>query len=162
MKIKRQLNFVNASHLFTHFSYLGKTYTTTAQEPSIYQLALFLLEYSVFSGLWFSIYWAIWFRPDVPARSLLHSPNLCLSLLHYSFSLNLSFILFLTLLLQISVANIKLFLYRPTTVVFQIRALLHTMVAMLRETVTSGVGLLLKIYLFKHDEDLIKHSNSKN
>ena len=32
---------------------------------------------------------------------------------------------------------------------------------MLHETVTSVVGLLLKIYLYKHDEDLIKHSNSK-
>ena len=26
----------NASYLFTHVSYLEKTYTTTAQEPSIY------------------------------------------------------------------------------------------------------------------------------
>ena len=33
--IKRQLNFVNASYLFTHISYLEKTYTITAQEPSI-------------------------------------------------------------------------------------------------------------------------------
>ena len=30
---------------------------------------------------------------------------------------------------------------------------------MSHETVTSVVGLLLKIYLFKHDEDQIKHSN---
>ena len=29
------------------------------------------------------------------------------------------------------------------------------------ETVISVVGLLLKIYLFKHDEDLIKHSNTQ-
>ena len=36
MKIKRHLNFVNASYLFTYISYKGKTYTITAQEPSIY------------------------------------------------------------------------------------------------------------------------------
>ena len=36
LKIKRQLNFVNASHLFTHSSYLEKTYTITARKPSIY------------------------------------------------------------------------------------------------------------------------------
>ena len=36
LKIKRQKNFVNASHLFTHISYLEKTYTITAQEPSMY------------------------------------------------------------------------------------------------------------------------------
>ena len=36
LKIKRHLNFVNASYLFTHISYKGKTYTITAQEPSIY------------------------------------------------------------------------------------------------------------------------------
>ena len=33
---KRHLNFVNASYLFTHISYLDKTYTTAAQEPSMY------------------------------------------------------------------------------------------------------------------------------
>ena len=33
---KTTLNFVNASYLFTHISYLEKTYTITAQEPSIY------------------------------------------------------------------------------------------------------------------------------
>ena len=37
LKIKRHLNFVNWSYLFTHISYLEKTYTTTAQEPSIYR-----------------------------------------------------------------------------------------------------------------------------
>ena len=37
---KQQLNFVNASYLFTHISYLEKTYTTTAQEPSIYSQSL--------------------------------------------------------------------------------------------------------------------------
>ena len=35
LKIKRHLKLVNASYLFTHISYLEKTYTTTAQEPSI-------------------------------------------------------------------------------------------------------------------------------
>ena len=36
LKINRQLNFVNVSYLFIHTSYLEKTYTTTAPEPSIY------------------------------------------------------------------------------------------------------------------------------
>ena len=36
LDLKQQLNLVNASYLFTHISYLEKTYTTTAQEPSIY------------------------------------------------------------------------------------------------------------------------------
>ena len=36
LKIKRQLNFVNVSYLFTSISYLEKTYTITAREPSIY------------------------------------------------------------------------------------------------------------------------------
>ena len=35
-KIKRQLNFVNVSYLFTPISYLEKTYTIMAQEPSIH------------------------------------------------------------------------------------------------------------------------------
>ena len=34
--LQRHLYFVNASYLFTHISYEGKTYTITAQEPSIY------------------------------------------------------------------------------------------------------------------------------
>ena len=33
--LQRHLYFVNASYLFTHISYRGKTYTITAQEPSI-------------------------------------------------------------------------------------------------------------------------------
>ena len=37
LKIKRQLNFVNVSYLFTTISYLEKTYTITAREPSIYE-----------------------------------------------------------------------------------------------------------------------------
>ena len=41
LKIKRQLNFVNVSYLFTPISYLEKTYTTTAREPSIYIFFLF-------------------------------------------------------------------------------------------------------------------------
>ena len=51
MRIKRHLNFVNASYLFTPISYLDKTYTTTAQEPSIYssqwfdKLTLHLIYY---------------------------------------------------------------------------------------------------------------------
>ena len=36
LKIKRHLYFVNASYLFTHIRYKGKTYTITAQEPSIH------------------------------------------------------------------------------------------------------------------------------
>ena len=36
LKIKRQLNFVNASYLFTHISNLEKTFRITAREPSIY------------------------------------------------------------------------------------------------------------------------------
>ena len=36
LKIKRHSHFVNASYLFTHISYKGKTYTITAQEPSMY------------------------------------------------------------------------------------------------------------------------------
>ena len=36
LKIKRQANIVNASYLFTQISYIVKTYTTTAREPSIY------------------------------------------------------------------------------------------------------------------------------
>ena len=33
---KTTRNIVNASYLFTQFSTLAKTYTTTAREPSIY------------------------------------------------------------------------------------------------------------------------------
>ena len=36
LKIKRQENIVNGSSLFTQISYLEKTYTATAREPSIY------------------------------------------------------------------------------------------------------------------------------
>ena len=36
LKIKRQLNILNASYLFTQISYLEKTCTTTAREPSLY------------------------------------------------------------------------------------------------------------------------------
>ena len=39
LKIKRQTNIANASYLFTQTSYLVKTYTTTAREPSIYHTA---------------------------------------------------------------------------------------------------------------------------
>ena len=35
---KRHLKLVNASYLFTLSSYLEKTYTITAQEPSIYAI----------------------------------------------------------------------------------------------------------------------------
>ena len=45
LKIKRQLNFVNASYLFTHISYLEKTYTTTAREPSLYNKYPCVFEY---------------------------------------------------------------------------------------------------------------------
>ena len=38
LTIKRQLNFVNVSYLFTPISYLEKTYTITAREPSMYVL----------------------------------------------------------------------------------------------------------------------------
>ena len=44
LKIKLQLNFVNASYLFTHIRYLEKTYTTTAQELSIYVNLVFMNE----------------------------------------------------------------------------------------------------------------------
>ena len=44
LKIKRHLNFVNASYLFTHISYIEKTYTTTAQEPSIYLTRLGIIQ----------------------------------------------------------------------------------------------------------------------
>ena len=39
------LNFINVSYLFTSISYLEKTYTITAQEPSIYDSPL--LEFTV-------------------------------------------------------------------------------------------------------------------
>ena len=45
LHLATSLNLVNASYLFTHISYLEKTYTTTAQEPSIYVTNF--LQYSI-------------------------------------------------------------------------------------------------------------------
>ena len=47
-------NFVNESYLFTQISYIVKTYTTTAQEPSIYTTTLvddniFLMDLTIHS-----------------------------------------------------------------------------------------------------------------
>ena len=41
-RIKRLINYVNESYLFTQTSYIEKTYTTTAREPSIYNKKVFL------------------------------------------------------------------------------------------------------------------------
>ena len=41
---QKELEYI-ASYLLTHISYLEKTYTTTAQEPSIYAIVLLLVKY---------------------------------------------------------------------------------------------------------------------